>query len=138
MGDSAGTKAHHRIVTLPSRLRRSRRLAGKHGGDLYGAKGLTIDEKLDGFGFVEDHGGWINPADRIRVDLELTIDQVDDPVKCDTRLGVDVTLLAAVSGQAAVRDLDEEGDLPWNGMACGVFIDITPDHGEIGLGLIVV
>src|SRR5271157_6271127 len=138
MGDSAGTKSNPKIVVIPPDLRRSRRLTGKHVGDGYGAKGLTIDEKLEGIEFVEDHGRWINPAHRIRVDLDLTIGQIDDPVKCDTRPGVDITLLAAVSGQAAVRDLDEEGDLPGTGMACGVFIDITPDHGEIGLGLIVV
>ena len=61
-------------------------------------------------------GGWI----RLGVDLDLKIAQVDDPVNRDPGSGINRELLAAVCGQAFVRDLDHQAAISGRRIARGV------------------
>ena len=65
------------------------------------ASDLAGEDQIGQVRLSEDGGRGIGAVDRVRIRLELSVDQVDDPVGGDACPGVDVALLSPVPGQAA-------------------------------------
>ena len=74
----------------------------------------------------------------IRVNLDLAVNQVDDPVDRDPSVGIGKQFLGPIPGQAALGNLDDEGDVTRAGMMVRVGGVCASDHGDIGLRLIIV
>src|SRR5208337_1340776 len=105
-------------------------------GDL--ADDLAGNDQIGGVSLSEDRGGRVRASGRVGTDLELAADQVDDPVDGDAGPGIVVAILAAVPRQAAVRNLDDQGDIRRARMVIGVIVALAPDHGEVRFGLVVI
>ena len=71
----------------------------------------------------------------VGVDLDLAMDQVDDPVDRDPGRAVDLGRHPAILRQAGVGDLDDQGDVVRTGMPVLVVADRPPHDATIGLGL---
>ena len=104
---------------------------------------MALDGQINGLRLSKDRGSWVRapgpgPSNGVGVHLKLPVDQIDDPVDRDPRATIVVALLAAVSGQAALRNLDDQADIPRVGMAIGVIIAVAADHAEVRLRLVVI
>jgi hypothetical protein len=86
-------------------------------------------DQLDRLLFAEDYRGGISTADRIGVDFDAAVDQVDDPVGRDAATAISGELLPAIPGEAAPRDLHDEGDVPGVGMPGLVAVIVASHHG---------
>jgi len=71
---------------------------------------------------------------RARVDLNLLVNEVDDPVESDSTAPVDARHHIAIIVEARARHLDHESDIGWLGIARGKVADFSPSHHEIRLG----
>src|SRR5208282_316926 len=73
----------------------------------------------------------------LRVDFDLLVDEVHDPVNGDASTRVEPFLGAPVALQAGVCNLDDQGDVPGTGMAVQVLPDVTPHYHDAGFRLAV-
>jgi len=110
----------------------------EHLGDGDSTGHMALDDELHRVSDSQDCGGRIRAPGRFGMAFELTIDQVDDPVGGNSCPGVDRALLSPIPEQAALRDLDDEGNVSRAGMTVLIEVIVPPHHDDIRLRFIVV
>ena len=71
----------------------------------------TIDHHVQDMGRHENLQRLVTGRAGVRIDLDLAVDQIDDPVDRDAGLAIDLGLMVTVIAEAGVGDLDHQGDI---------------------------
>ena len=138
-GHDAGPRVpalFRRSAIIPDASERSAARAG-YRRRRSGRAAVPVDHDRYGLPLREDFGRTVAGRARVGVDLDLAIDQVDDPVDRDPGGPVDLGGQRAVIRQAGVGDLDDQGDFVRPGVVILVIADRPPDDAAIGLGFAV-
>src|SRR5690242_10431840 len=99
------------------------RPSGQEVGDGDSADLDAVDDQRHILPGLEDFAQAVLASPGVGVDLNLAVDQVDDPVHRDPAAGVGHLLLASVAVEGALRDLDEQTDVPGTGQSYEVVIE---------------